>query len=175
MGTLTAHIVRDAEVCGGEPQIRGTRMTVRTIIESIRLCHAKKPLPQAFPDLMPEDVDAASGIRFQASRSTRAIHSCASSCRRKYHRCSAGMEVFRVGLQPHVRLYLDNEKAFGEVLPDFPFDLPDPRPLSGLRNRPLFTDDNRQRGGSSAPENSRSACGSGHIILAPLRCAVGHG
>jgi uncharacterized protein (DUF433 family) len=59
MGTLTDHIVRDQEICGGEPRIRGTRITVRAIVESIRLYHAKEPLLQAFPDLTPEDLDAA--------------------------------------------------------------------------------------------------------------------
>lgn len=59
MGTVTDHIVRDEEICGGEPRIRGTRITVLTIVESVRLYHAKEPLLQAFPDLAPEDLDAA--------------------------------------------------------------------------------------------------------------------
>jgi uncharacterized protein (DUF433 family) len=59
MGTLTDQIVCDKEICGGEPRIRGTRITVRAIVESIRLYHAKTPLLQAFPDLAPEDLDAA--------------------------------------------------------------------------------------------------------------------
>jgi uncharacterized protein (DUF433 family) len=59
MGTMTDHIVRDAEICGGEPRIRGTRITVRAIVESIRLYHAKEPLLQALPDLTSEDLDAA--------------------------------------------------------------------------------------------------------------------
>jgi uncharacterized protein (DUF433 family) len=59
MATLADHIVRDAEICGGEPCIRETRITVRAIVESIRLYHAKEPLLQAFPNLTPEDLDAA--------------------------------------------------------------------------------------------------------------------
>lgn len=59
MSTLADHILRDKEICGGEPRIRGTRITICTIIESIRLYHAKEPLLQAFPDLTPEDLDAA--------------------------------------------------------------------------------------------------------------------
>ncbi len=59
MGTVTDHIVRDEKICGGEPRIRGTRITVRTIVESVRLYHAKEPLLQAFPDLAPGDLDAA--------------------------------------------------------------------------------------------------------------------
>jgi uncharacterized protein (DUF433 family) len=56
---LAEHIVRDEGMCGGEPRIRGTRITVRSIVESIRLNHAKDPLLQAPPDLSPEGLDAA--------------------------------------------------------------------------------------------------------------------
>lgn len=59
MATLMDRIVCDVDICGGEPRIRGTRITVRAIVESIRLYHAKAPLLQAFPDLTPEDLDAA--------------------------------------------------------------------------------------------------------------------
>jgi uncharacterized protein (DUF433 family) len=59
MSILAERIVRDEEICGGEPRIRGTRITIRTIIESIRLYHAKEPLLRALPDLTPEDLDAA--------------------------------------------------------------------------------------------------------------------
>ena len=59
MATLADRIACDVDICGGEPRIRGTRITVRTIVESIRLYHAKTPLLQAFPDLTPEDLDAA--------------------------------------------------------------------------------------------------------------------
>ena len=59
MGAFVDQIVRDSGVSGGEPHIRGTRITVRTIIESIRLYHAQEPLFQAFPDLTREDLDAA--------------------------------------------------------------------------------------------------------------------
>lgn len=59
MERYSEHIVRDKEICGGEPRVRGTRITVRTIVESLRLYHAKAPLLEAFPDLTPEDLDAA--------------------------------------------------------------------------------------------------------------------
>jgi uncharacterized protein (DUF433 family) len=59
MGILADHIVRDKEICSGEPRIWGTRITVRTIIESIRVYHAKEPVLQAFPDLTAEDLDVA--------------------------------------------------------------------------------------------------------------------
>lgn len=59
MSALVDHIVRDEGICGGEPRIRGTRIAVRTIIESIRLYHAKDPVLQALPDLTPDDVEAA--------------------------------------------------------------------------------------------------------------------
>ena len=59
MQTLASHIVYDAEICGGEPRIRGTRITVRTIVESIRLYHAEEPVLRAFPDLTPSALNAA--------------------------------------------------------------------------------------------------------------------
>jgi uncharacterized protein (DUF433 family) len=59
MTTVVDRIVCDVDICGGEPRIRGTRITVRAIVESIRLYHAKAPLLRAFPDLTPEDLDAA--------------------------------------------------------------------------------------------------------------------
>ena len=59
MQTLAGHIVHDAEICGGEPRIRGTRITVRAIIESIRLYHAEGPVLRAFPDLTPTALNAA--------------------------------------------------------------------------------------------------------------------
>jgi len=59
MQTLVGHIVRDAAICGGEPRMRGTRITVGAIIESIRLYHAKEPVLRAFPDLTPAALDAA--------------------------------------------------------------------------------------------------------------------
>lgn len=59
MSPLAKQIVRDAEICGGEPRIHGTRITIRAIIEAIRLAHGKEPLLEAFPDLCSEDLDAA--------------------------------------------------------------------------------------------------------------------
>lgn len=59
MQTLAGHIVHDAEICGGEPRIRGTRITVCAIVESIRLYHAIEPILWAFPDLTPTALNAA--------------------------------------------------------------------------------------------------------------------
>ena len=59
MQTLVGHIVRDAAICGGEPRMRGTRITVCAIIESIRLYHTTESVLRAFPDLTPAALDAA--------------------------------------------------------------------------------------------------------------------
>jgi uncharacterized protein (DUF433 family) len=59
MQTVAGHIVHDAEICGGEPRIRGTRITVRAIVECIRLYHAEEPVLWAFPDLTPTALNAA--------------------------------------------------------------------------------------------------------------------
>jgi uncharacterized protein (DUF433 family) len=44
---------------GGEPRIRGTSITVRVIVESIRLYHAAEPVLRALPDLTPTALNAA--------------------------------------------------------------------------------------------------------------------
>ena len=59
MKTLADYIIHDKDICGGEPRIRETRISVRTIIESIRLSHAKEPLLEAFPDITLADIDPA--------------------------------------------------------------------------------------------------------------------
>ena len=52
------HIVRDPQICGGEPVIRGTRVTIRTILASLAEgAHASEILAD-FPSLTEEDVHA---------------------------------------------------------------------------------------------------------------------
>ena len=59
MQTLADHIVHDAAICGGEPRMRGTRITVRAIVESISLYHAEEPVLRAFSELTPTALNAA--------------------------------------------------------------------------------------------------------------------
>lgn len=59
MGTLRERITTDQHTCGGEPIIKGTRISVRDIVEYMRLYNAVDEVLQALPDLTAEDVEAA--------------------------------------------------------------------------------------------------------------------
>jgi len=52
------HIVRDPKVCGGEPIVKGTRVTVRTILASLAEGDRVQDLLKDFPTLKEEDVRA---------------------------------------------------------------------------------------------------------------------
>ena len=52
------HIVRDPQVCGGEPVVNGTRVTVRTILASLAEGDSTQELLQDFPTLKEEDIRA---------------------------------------------------------------------------------------------------------------------
>jgi uncharacterized protein (DUF433 family) len=52
------HIVRDPKVCGGEPVIKGTRVTVRTILASLAEGAKVEEILEDFPTLTEEDVRA---------------------------------------------------------------------------------------------------------------------
>jgi uncharacterized protein (DUF433 family) len=61
----TNHFVRDAKICGGEPVIRGTRVTLRTVLASLAEGDTIEEILSAFPTLSEEDVRAA--IAFAAA------------------------------------------------------------------------------------------------------------
>lgn len=52
-------VVRDPALCGGELIIRGTRVTLRTIIASLAEGDTPEEIVAAFPSLCAEDVQAA--------------------------------------------------------------------------------------------------------------------
>ncbi len=52
------HIVRDPAICGGEPVIRGTRVTLRTVLASLSEGDSVEQIVAAFPSLTPENVQA---------------------------------------------------------------------------------------------------------------------
>ena len=58
-------IVRDIQVCGGEPVFKGTRVTLRTVLASLAAGDAAEEILSDFPGLKPEDIQAA--IAFAAS------------------------------------------------------------------------------------------------------------
>jgi uncharacterized protein (DUF433 family) len=58
-------IVRDPQVCGGEPVFRGTRVTLRTVLASLAAGDSIEEILADFPALKAEDVQAA--IAFAAA------------------------------------------------------------------------------------------------------------
>ncbi len=58
-------IVRDPQVCGGEPVIRSTRVTLRTVLASLAEGASPQDILQAFPSLTEEAVRAV--IAFAAT------------------------------------------------------------------------------------------------------------
>ena len=59
------HIVRDPKVCGGEPVIKGTRGTVRTVLASLAEGAKAEEILEDFPTLKEEDIRAV--IAFAAA------------------------------------------------------------------------------------------------------------
>jgi uncharacterized protein (DUF433 family) len=67
-----ARIVRDQRICGGEPIIRGTRVTLRTVLASLVEGDSIESILEDFPTLTEEDVCAV--IAFAAAQ-----HRCQKS------------------------------------------------------------------------------------------------
>ena len=60
-----ARIVRDPRICGGEPTIKGTRVTLRTVLASLAEGDRLEEIVEAFPTLTLDDVRAV--IAFAAA------------------------------------------------------------------------------------------------------------
>lgn len=52
-------IIRDPQICGGEPVFRGTRVTLRTVLASLAAGDTAEEILASFPTLKPEDVQVA--------------------------------------------------------------------------------------------------------------------
>lgn len=63
--TYDNHILRDQNVCGGEPLIRGTRVSIRTILASLADGDTIEEIMDAFPTISADDVRAV--IAFAAA------------------------------------------------------------------------------------------------------------
>ena len=64
MGYLE-RIVRDPAICGGEPVVKGTRVTIRTVLASLSDGETIESIVEAFPTLGEADVRAV--IAFAAA------------------------------------------------------------------------------------------------------------
>ena len=60
-----SHIVRDPQICGGEPVIKGARVTLRTVLASLVEGAGTEEILADFPTLTAEDVRAV--IAFAAA------------------------------------------------------------------------------------------------------------
>jgi len=58
-------IIRDPQICGGEPVIKGTRVTLRTVLASLAEGDAPEDIIKDFPTLTIQDVTAV--IAFAAA------------------------------------------------------------------------------------------------------------
>lgn len=58
-------IARDPKICGGEPVIKGTRVTLRTVLASLAHGDSVEDILRAFPTLTDADVRAV--IAFAAA------------------------------------------------------------------------------------------------------------
>jgi len=58
-------IIRDMQVCGGEPVFEGTRVTLRTLLSSLAAGDTAEAILSDFPSLKPEDIQTA--IAFAAA------------------------------------------------------------------------------------------------------------
>jgi uncharacterized protein (DUF433 family) len=58
-------IVRNREICGGEPVFKGTRVTLRTVLASLAAGDSVEDILSDFPSLKAEDIRAA--IAFAAA------------------------------------------------------------------------------------------------------------
>ena len=62
---LNGRIVREREICNGEPVFKGTRVTLRTVLASLAEGDTAEKILVDFPSLTAEDIQAA--IAFAAS------------------------------------------------------------------------------------------------------------
>ena len=63
--TISQRIVRDPQICGGEPIFKGTRVSLRTVLASLAAGDTPDAILVDFPSLKPEDIQSA--IAFAAA------------------------------------------------------------------------------------------------------------
>ena len=54
----SGRITLDPAVCNGRPTIRGTRITVQTVLEFLSAGENREEILHQYPSLEPEDIDA---------------------------------------------------------------------------------------------------------------------
>ena len=65
MNKYEERIIRDPQICGGDPVSKGTQVTLRTVLVSLAAGDLPEAILSDFPALRPEDIQAA--ISFAAT------------------------------------------------------------------------------------------------------------
>ncbi|MCX7005529.1 MAG: DUF433 domain-containing protein [bacterium] len=68
-------IIRDRHICGGEPTIRGTRVTLRTVLASLAAGASIDEIMRDFPSLRERDVRAVIAFAAAAAEEDLPINS----------------------------------------------------------------------------------------------------
>lgn len=71
-------IIRDPRVCGGEPVINGTRVTIRTILASLAEGAAIEEILADFPTLKDSDIRAVIAFAATAAEEDLPVHAIPS-------------------------------------------------------------------------------------------------
>jgi uncharacterized protein (DUF433 family) len=71
---LGDRIVRDRQVCGGEPVFKGTRVLLRTVLASLAAGDSTEDILSGFPALKSEDVRAAIAFAAASAEEDLPIH-----------------------------------------------------------------------------------------------------
>lgn len=78
LARMEGRIIIDAAVCGGQPVVRGTRITARTILEFLAAGDTLEDVLEEFPSLTREDVLACLAFGARAASHRFTVQSVAS-------------------------------------------------------------------------------------------------
>jgi len=67
-------IIRDRQICGGEPVFKGTRVLLRTVLASLAAGDSAEEIMADFPSLKPEDLQAAIAFAAASAEEDLPIH-----------------------------------------------------------------------------------------------------
>jgi uncharacterized protein (DUF433 family) len=71
-------IIRDPRICGGEPVIKGTRVTIRTILASLAEGATTEELLKDFPSLTEPDIRAVIAFAAASAEEDLPVHAIPS-------------------------------------------------------------------------------------------------
>lgn len=67
------HIASNPQICGGEPCLRGTRIPVTVILDSIAEGSTREEILRSYPSLRPEHIDAALAYAAELAHQERLV------------------------------------------------------------------------------------------------------